>query len=284
MDLQLGPDIGKAYNNITQKIGTDNPVILISLTVIIIFYYFIFNYLGTSAGASSSLSGTFTSAAEGTGVTLVEIFLWGLFIFLILINGLQYFFQLDIKAGIKKIFTPEPEIDITLTHDVEEEEPVPEITYYKQVYHIPDNKYTYDDAKALCKAYGSELANYDQIEKAYRDGAEWCGYGWSKEQMAFYPTQKKTYDKLQKMKGHEHDCGRPGINGGYIANKNVRFGVNCYGYKPEMTSNERSEMNQTMHVPKTHKEREFDKKVDMYRKKLPDIMVSPFNNSRWSQI
>jgi hypothetical protein len=31
--------------------------------------------------------------------------------------------------------------------------------------------------------------------------------------MALFPTQKETWDKLQKIKGHEHDCGRPGING-----------------------------------------------------------------------
>ena len=37
---------------------------------------------------------------------------------------------------------------------------------------------------------------------------------------------KKYLEKLQKIKGHEHDCGRPGINGGYIDNPNVRFGVN----------------------------------------------------------
>lgn len=284
MDLQLGPEFGNAYNNITRKIGQDNPVILISLTVIIIFYYVIFNYLGASSNAASSLSGTYATAAESTGVTLVEVFLWGLFIFLILINGLQYFFEVDIKTAIKNIFSPQPEIDITITREEEEEEPVPEITYFKQVYHVPDNKYTYDDARALCKAYGADLATYDQIEKAYRDGAEWCGYGWSKDQMAFYPTQKKTYDELQKKPGHKHDCGRPGINGGYIANKNVRFGVNCFGYKPEMTSAEQMEMNRTENIPKTHKEREFEKKVDMYRSKLPDIMVSPFNNSRWSQI
>ena len=49
--------------------------------------------------------------------------------------------------------------------------------------------------------------------------------------MAYYPTQKTTWDKLQKKKGHENDCGRPGINGGFIQNKNVKFGVNCYGSK-----------------------------------------------------
>jgi hypothetical protein len=43
--------------------------------------------------------------------------------------------------------------------------------------------------------------------------------------MAFYPTQKTTWDKLQKIKGHKHDCGGPGINGGFIQNPRVRFGV-----------------------------------------------------------
>ena len=40
-----------------------------------------------------------------------------------------------------------------------------------------DNYYDYENAKALCKAYGAELATYDQIEKAYNSGAEWCNYG-----------------------------------------------------------------------------------------------------------
>ena len=56
--------------------------------------------------------------------------------------------------------------------------------------------------------------------------------------MAFYPTQKSTWNKLQKIKGHEHDCGRPGINGGYIDNPNVRFGVNCFGSKPAISAEE----------------------------------------------
>ena len=55
------------------------------------------------------------------------------------------------------------------------------------------------------------------MEDAYEDGADWCSYGWSEDQMAFFPTQKEKWKKLQKIEGHKHDCGRPGINGGYIA-------------------------------------------------------------------
>ena len=113
----------------------------------------------------------------------------------------------------------------------------------KQVFHIPGNYYVYPDAKALCKAYGADLANYDQIEEAYKKGGEWCSYGWSEGQMAYFPTQKSTWNKLQTEKGHENDCGRPGINGGYIDNPAVRFGANCYGIKPQMTEQDEEYMN-----------------------------------------
>ena len=204
-----------------------NPVVLVVLTIVIMMYYLLFSYLGT-AGVTT------TPVQPSPGMTFFEIMLWGVFVFLILINGLQYFFQVDIKTSIKNLFTPIPEIDIAVTtppdliteddsgkYD-EHGEIVPEILKHKQVFHIPDNKYTYNDAKAVA-AYGAKLADYSQVENAYREGAEWCGYGWSANQMALYPTQKTTWNGLQKIKGHEHDCGRPGINGGFIANENVRL-------------------------------------------------------------
>ena len=137
---------------------------------------------------------------------------------------------------------------------VEEEEEEEELTIEKQVFHVPNNIYTYDDAKAVCKAFNAELADYDQIEEAYKQGAEWCGYGWSKNQMALYPTQKKTWKELQKTKEHKHDCGRPGINGGFIDNKKAPFGVNCYGYKPKISSEEQEEMDKHNIVPKNKKD------------------------------
>jgi hypothetical protein len=101
-----------------------------------------------------------------------------------------------------------------------------------EVYNIGNNIYTYNEAQAICKAFNSDLANYDQIEGAYNAGGEWCNYGWSKGQMAYFPTQKDTWNKLQKDPITKNACGRPGINGGFIKNPNVRFGANCYGVKP----------------------------------------------------
>ena len=177
--------------------------------------------------------------------------MWGLFVFLVLINGVQYFFNLDIKTSIQSLFNPQTELDIQVNNDNlskmasminDEEEEVEEETVDSidklsnsfgggEVFHIKGNKYTYDEADALCRAYGAELADYKQVEDAYNAGGEWCSYGWSKNQHALFPTQMSTWKKLQDTKGHENDCGRPGVNGGYIENPNVRFGVNCFGKK-----------------------------------------------------
>jgi hypothetical protein len=107
-----------------------------------------------------------------------------------------------------------------------------------EVFNISKNVYTYDDSRAVCSALGARLATYDEVEQSYNDGGEWCNYGWSENQMILYPTQKATWNKLQKIDGHKNDCGRPGVNGGYIENPNVTFGVNCFGKKPAATTDD----------------------------------------------
>lgn len=153
----------------------------------------------------------------------------------------------------------------------------------KEVYNIPDNNFTYSDAKTLCSAYGSRLATYKEIEESYDNGAEWCNYGWSDGQMALFPTQEKTWNKLQHIEGHEHDCGRPGINGGFISNPNVKFGVNCYGYKPTITTAEKNIMANKQIYPKTEKDLENENKIKYWKNILNDILISPFNHTRWNE-
>ena len=68
----------------------------------------------------------------------------------------------------------------------------------KEVFHISNQNLTYDDAKCKCEAYGGRLATKNEIIEVYNKGAEWCTYGWSEGQNAYYPTQKCTWDKLQK--------------------------------------------------------------------------------------
>lgn len=272
------PGLG-LYDTFNRQLSINNPIILITLTVVIVFYYLVFNYLGISSTAAV------VEATPSPGIKIIEIMMWALFIFLVLVNGLQYFFSLDIRATIKNIFAPVPEIDIEVKdNNKSSEEPVPEIMIEKQVFNVPGNKYTYEDAEALCAAYGASLATYNQIEKSYKRGAEWCNYGWSDGQMIFYPTQPDTYNSLQEIEGHQHDCGRPGINGGYIKNKKARFGVNCYGHKPEITPSEADSLGNDPAYPLTKEEMRFNRKVRKFRNKLPSIQISPFKSEQWSQI
>jgi hypothetical protein len=154
-------------------------------------------------------------------------------------------------------------------------------TQTQEVYNVPGNYYTYDDANAVCKAFGGRLAKYKEVEDAYNNGGEWCNYGWSDEQMALFPTQQGTYDALQKKKGSEHNCGRPGINGGYLANPNIKFGANCYGVKPQINSQEQQNMINVSSLPLTQDDINFQKKVDYWKGQIDNIMLAPFNYNEW---
>lgn len=271
-------DITNYYDRFNEKITSKvNPFFIIIGVSIIILFSMLFGYLGRGEPVEVG-----TPGKGSVGAAIIKIIGSAVLVFLLLVNGLQYFFSISIQAVLKDILTPVPEVDVTITSETTEDI-VPETPSYEEVYHIPGNKYTYQDAKALCKAYNGRLATYNEIEKAYREDAEWCSYGWSDNQLALFPTQAATYEKLQTIKGHENDCGRPGINGGYIKNPNVRFGVNCYGNKPKITQKESKLMRETPLYPVTNKERKFQEKINAYRQKLPEILVSPFNHSTWSK-
>lgn len=92
-------------------------------------------------------------------------------------------------------------------------------------YFIP-GEYTYDEAVQVCQKDNANIATIGQMYDAYNKGKEWCEYGWSDEMMALYPTQPSTWETL-KSQGKQ-TCGRPGINGGYTNNSNVKLGANCY--------------------------------------------------------
>jgi succinate dehydrogenase hydrophobic anchor subunit len=271
----LGTITTDTYNYINGLIS--NPSVIIVLLVVIVLYVIIFMSLGTNVSMNDSNSSS--SSSSPILMTLVFIF----FLVLLGINGFQYLFGIDIIAKVKNLLSGQPEVDINvdLPRPVA---PVPEIMLRKQVFNIPGNEYIYPDAKALCKAYGARLATYKEIEDSYRDGGEWCNYGWSDGQMALFPTQQKTFDELQKIPGHENDCGRPGVNGGYIANPMVRFGVNCYGYKPRITETEENLMATEPIYPKTMKDIAMENRVNYWKDKLSQILVSPFNHNTWSRL
>ena len=145
----------------------------------------------------------------------------------------------------------------------------------EQVYNISSNAYTYEDAKSVCKAHNGRLAKLDEVINAYKNGGDWCNYGWTEGQLALYPTQQESWDKLQKGPEQNRDeCGLVGVNGGYFQNKNMLFGSNCYGKKPKIKPQERIKQELTGNN---------DSKVRKFQSMLQDIKISPFNKAKWSQ-
>lgn len=145
-----------------------------------------------------------------------------------------------------------------------------------EVFYIQQNQFTYDEAPAVCAAYDSELATLEQIIEAYNHGAEWCGYGWSAGGMALYPTQKATWEQLQREvdTGKRTRCGRPGVNGGYM-DPMLKLGVNCFGIKPK------GDFKPPAPVPGTDLEK-FNEMVGRFREMLNTMKLSPFSRREWS--
>ena len=154
----------------------------------------------------------------------------------------------------------------------------------KQVFNVSANKYTYNDAEPLCKAMGAELATYDQVKQAWDNGADWCNYGWVKGQAAVYPTQKSTFEELQRGSSDDERlaCGEPGVNGGYFDNPELRFGVNCYCEKPSQTSNDLRVTNENAHPPLGPDGLNQKKKELAFKAHIDQIGLLPFKTNTWS--
>ena len=147
----------------------------------------------------------------------------------------------------------------------------------KEVFNVARNLYKFEDAEPLCKAFGAELATYDQVKNAYKAGADWCNYGWSKGQLALFPTQKETYEKLQNGPENQRmSCGLTGVNGGFFPNAEQRFGVNCYGARPVKSAlDERIQEADNSDIA-------FDRKVNHYKSEIDTISVNPWSSRQWS--
>ena len=365
LDFNLNAINSGLYNYINNVAGA-SPFMLLTIIGIIVGYSMAAPYLGGIREEEFTL---FDQSND-----IFEVILWTIFIFLVLLNGVYFFFGININTSIKNLFSGQTlEVDLDVEEqsqvgkdnkntidklladlklftdrnlnpngevvkkdeeDVQEEEEeaeeeadakteegesnkanknkkikqikdvmddkeketieledealkpneLMEYNSGKEVFHIPSNKYTYKDAPSVCKAYGARLATYDEVEASYKNGGEWCSYGWSENQLALFPTQKSTYNKLQEKEGHEHDCGRPGINGGYIDNENVRFGINCFGFKPKMKPQDKERMDKHHIYPKTEKDFELERSVDKWRNELPNILVAPFNSNTWNRM
>lgn len=164
---------------------------------------------------------------------------------------------------------------------------VPKVTKQKEVFNIDNNDFTFEQAGLVCKAYDAELATYDQMIDAHNKGANWCNYGWSAGGLALFPTQKAVYDKLQEGdEKYKNSCGKPGINGGKFENKDLKFGVNCYGYRPEPNKDKIVYNTTDYPIPEMQKDAHLQQeKIDELKRQIKagNIEVRPFSNKKWSK-
>ena len=202
-----------------------------------------------------SLSNTYTT---------LEVFMLAIFLVVISLVGTHYFLGVNLTTTVRNIFK-KPEVDFTVTHNDQTQSAI------SQVFHVP-GQLDYQNAKAVCKAYGGKLANIQEITDAHKEGAEWCDYGWSEDQMGLFPTQTTTWQEFQTNPAHKMDCGRPGVNGGYIKNALQKMGANCLASKPPLEGELKE-----FKVPKPPED-----PMDTYwntNKPKPD----PFNYTRWDE-
>ena len=272
--------IATSTTNFTNKMLLNSSIIFVVALIIIVYVLINHSSSSSSYDSYSSSDNSFGSIISVLITLIVAILVFTILIKLLFgVDIIKYFYNVDIYLKIHDlIYGPVPDLKIELPKFK-----IPDLKIREQVFNIPENTYVYEDAKALCKAYGARLATYNEIEDSYNDGGEWCNYGWSDGQMILFPTQQKSYDHLQKMKGHENDCGRPGVNGGYIANPKLKFGVNCYGKKPRMTEREEELMATQPAYPRTKADIELEEKVKYWKEQISSVLVSPFNHSTWSR-
>ena len=97
----------------------------------------------------------------------------------------------------------------------------------KEVYHVKSNIFKQSDANNVCRGlFNGNLASKSQIEEASNHDADWCNYGWTDDNNAYYPLSKDT---------DNNKCfGKKGLNSAKLSNsKNYKLGINCFGIKPD---------------------------------------------------
>jgi hypothetical protein len=263
---QLNDDAEHLYDQIIKYLKNSYSL-LTTAAFIVVFYVVVYLFRIPMSAEAKPFFISFVENTAWIGLLLV---------------GIVAFFKHALGISLDDLLD---KLNLFAKHEMPAAAPIPEEDR-KEVFNISNNLYTYDDAQAVCSAFDAKLATYDQIEAAYNAGAEWCAYGWSEDQMAFFPTQNATWSKLQKDPKTKNNCGRPGVNGGYIANPYIKFGVNCYGVKPKPSDADlnRLDAKQNQVFPKSTEDKKLDERVKNWKENADKFLnVSSYNTNKWSR-
>ena len=268
------------YENL--KDTMNSPISIFSILFFILVLYTIIFIVGIPMDSAKPIT-----------VALLEYGAWIIFLLVIIASFFKYFLGISITDMMDRFFGNLKEKGDQANKNIHTSKTgvakgntvaSSQSVQMNEVFNVGNNMYTYDDAQTICTAYGARLATYDEMEEAYDNGAEWCNYGWSENQSAYFPTQKATWNELQKTKDRKNACGRPGINGGYMEDPNQRFGVNCYGKKPLPRPEELKALKQSQLPPKSQDDIITDMKVKFWKDNSDKLLqINAYNNNKWSQ-
>ena len=80
-----------------------------------------------------------------------------------------YFFNINLVTEFQNIFSQKPEINISTTNDFKSPTDSSSLSSsLNEVFHVPGRTFTYHDSKAVCKAFDSEIADYNQLATAQK--------------------------------------------------------------------------------------------------------------------
>jgi hypothetical protein len=261
----------------------NSPLSIFSIALFILVLYTIVFILGIPMDEAKPIT-----------VAILEYSAWIMFILVLIASFFKYFLGISITDMMDRFFGELKETGDRANANIKTQSGNTQVSgntvastksvQMNEVFNVGNNMYTYDDAQTICTAYGARLATYDEMEAAYNNGAEWCNYGWSDNQSAYFPTQKATWQELQKTKDRKNACGRPGVNGGYMDDPKQRFGVNCYGKKPLPKPEDLKALKQSQLPPKSEEDVITDLKVKFWKDNSDKLLqINAYNNNKWSQ-
>lgn len=255
----------------------DTPTNILLSGVFLILFYFSMFILGVPMSSDS----------KPITISVLETIGWCIFVAVIIATFLKQGLGISLTDYVNGT-SPEKEAPTTVTEGSGNTVAVT-ASGDGEVFNISSNVYSYDDAADVCSVFGARLATYDDVEKAYNQGGEWCNYGWTEGQAVYFPTQKKTWEELQKSDLTKNNCGRPGVNGGYMANPYLKFGVNCFGKRPEASEADLKNMEyQKAGSLSSRMKRASDalleKKIAFWQNHSDELLkINSFNRNSWSE-
>jgi hypothetical protein len=153
------------------------------------------------------------------------------------------------------------------------------------------NKYSYPEAKQICKLYNGRIADEADLDKALKNGANWCNWGWLEGNKIAYPVQEKYWEQVEKV--HKGHCGpTAGINKIANIDPSKKYSINCYGIKPRKSKKDLM-LDEDLLKPKdtnklaekikqcklSKREKEAKKWANEQKK---DVRIVNFNKYKWS--